>query len=74
MEEELFSHNRAFQGYRYEHGLHPRDVATQSGVPYVTVWSILRNKPVTYAHATQVRAGLRKMTGVPYVGPIATLP
>ena len=65
--------NLPFQAYLTEHQLDPRKVANQAGVPYVTVWSILRNKPVTALHAAQVRNALFWMTGVPYSEWIATL-
>ncbi len=73
MDEEPARGNLALQAYLTEHQLSPRDVATQAGVPYVTVWSILRNKPVTALHAAQVRNALFWMTGVPYSEWIATL-
>jgi len=66
--------NIPFQAYLAHYELQPVDVAVQSGVRYVTVWNILKKKPVTAAHAAQVRRGLQKLTGVPYLGPIETLP
>ena len=63
--------NAAFQAYLQQHHLEVLDVAVRTGVRYLVVWNILHNHPVTSAHATQVRAGLQRMTGIPYEGPIA---
>ena len=66
-------HNITFQAYLDEHRLQLGEIARYAGVPYITVWNILRNKPVTQLHAYAVRASLEKMTGVTYIGPILTL-
>jgi hypothetical protein len=73
MDEARPNYNTVFQDYLRKHNLHPREVAAQSGVPYMTVWNITRNKPVTREHAAQVRTGLQKMTGNYYAGPILML-
>ncbi|HLZ64137.1 MAG TPA: hypothetical protein VKR06_44980 [Ktedonosporobacter sp.] len=72
--QERTSGNTLFQTYVARHRLELQDIAAYSGVRYVTVWNIVKNKPVTVAHAEQVRAGVQRMAGVPYDGPIATLP
>ena len=65
--------NTEFQAYLNEHHLDPREVAVQSHVRYVTVWSILKNSPITSEHAAQVRVGLYHMTGIAYWGWIKVL-
>jgi hypothetical protein len=40
----------------------------------LTVWSLDHGRPVLPLQARQVRRGLYLLTGVPYIGPIATLP
>src|SRR5579859_5651715 len=64
----------AFQGYLKTHRLDPRQVATASGVRYLTVWNIQHGKPVRKEHSLFVRQGLHKMTGTAYTAPITTLP
>jgi hypothetical protein len=62
----------AFHAYLLYHRLTWVQVARAAGVPGVTVWSIDHGFPVLPALAFQVRLGLRKLTGVPYLGPIPT--
>lgn len=64
--------NTAFKTYLDTHGLTASEVAKHCRVRSMTVWNILKNKPVTPAHAAAVRAGLYQLTGVLYKGPIAT--
>jgi hypothetical protein len=66
--------NTAFQAYLTQYKLQSLDVAIHAQVRYVTVWNILRNKPITAEHAALVRAGLQRQTGVAYTGPIVTHP
>jgi hypothetical protein len=63
-----------FHTYLARYRLTWRDVARASGVRCLTVWSIDHGRPVAPLHATQMRRGLYLLTGVPYTGPIATLP
>ena len=63
-----------FQAYLQQHQLNPLDVALASGVRYATVWNIAHHHPVRPAHAALVRAGLQRLTGVPYTTAIALLP
>jgi hypothetical protein len=63
--------NTAFQAYLRQHHLEALDAAIKSGVRYLVVWNILHNHPVTSAQAAQVRAGLQRVTGIAYEGPIA---
>jgi predicted transcriptional regulator len=65
--------NTSFQTYLAQHNLTPLEVAKKAGIHYVTVWNITINRPVTAAHATQVRYALYAITGVAYDGPIATI-
>jgi hypothetical protein len=64
----------AFRSYLARFRLTWMDVARASGVRCLTVWSIDHGRPVLPMHATRVRRGLYLLTGVPYTGPIATLP
>jgi hypothetical protein len=66
--------NTSFQAYLARHNLTPLEVAKKAGIHYVTVWNITINRPVTTVHAAQVRNALYGITGIPYDGPIATLP
>ncbi|HJT55329.1 MAG TPA: hypothetical protein VJ761_02450 [Ktedonobacteraceae bacterium] len=66
--------NITFQAYLQQHQLNPLDVALASGVRYATVWNIAHNYPVRAAHAALVRAGLQRLTGVPYTTAMALLP
>jgi plasmid maintenance system antidote protein VapI len=66
--------NISFQSYLAQYNLTPLEVAKKAGIHYVTVWNITINRPVTVAHATQVRSALYMITGVAYDGPITTLP
>jgi hypothetical protein len=63
--------NTAFQAYLQQHHLEALDVAIKSGVRYLVVWNILHNHPITPDQAAQVRAGLQRMVGIAYEGPIA---
>jgi hypothetical protein len=65
--------NTAFQAYLARYNLTPLEVAKKAGIHYVTVWNITINRPVTSAHAAQVRNAVYVITGVPYDGPITTL-
>jgi hypothetical protein len=64
----------AFHAYLTRFRLTWVDVARASGVRCLTVWSIDHGRPVLPEQATRVRRGLYVLTGVPYTGPIATLP
>jgi hypothetical protein len=63
-----------FQAYLKQHHLNPLHVALTSGVRYATVWNIAHTIPVRAAHAELVRAGLQRLTGIPYTAPIPLLP
>jgi plasmid maintenance system antidote protein VapI len=73
MSERRSQGNVFFQSYLAQYNLTPLEVAKKAGVHYVTVWNITINRPVTAAHAAQIRNALYLITGVPYDGPIATL-
>jgi hypothetical protein len=62
----------AFHAYLFYHRLTWVEVARAAGVPCLTVWSIDHGLAVLPSQAFQVRLGLRKLTGVPYLGPIET--
>ncbi len=62
----------AFHAYLFYHRLTWVEVARAAGVPCLTVWSIGHGLAVLPSQAFQVRLGLRKLTGVPYLGPIPT--
>ncbi len=66
--------NTVFQAYLTHYHLSPLDVSIVSQARYSTVWNILHNKPVKPAHTDLVRAGLQRMTGIPYTAPIEHLP
>jgi hypothetical protein len=70
MEKQQTSINTVFYTYLTHHHITPLDVSIVSQVRYSTVWNILHNKPVKPAHAGLVRAGLQRMTGIPYTAPI----
>lgn len=74
MSERRSQGNVPFQTYLAQYRLTPLEVAKKAGVHYVTVWNISINRPVTAAHAEQIRNTLYAITGVAYDGPIATLP
>lgn len=61
-----------FHAYLLHHRLTWVQVARAAGVPCLTVWSIDHGLAVLASQAFQVRQGLRKLTGVPYLGPIET--
>lgn len=63
-----------FSAYLKHHNLTCIGVARAAGVPAVTVWSIEHGRMVSPTHAQQVRQGLYQLTGVPYQGPIPTIP
>lgn len=63
----------AFQSYVIQHQLSLLDVALAARVRYLTVWRIAHALPVQGRHAALVRAGLQRLTGVPYIASIALL-
>ena len=63
----------AFQSYLTHHQLSLLDVALASSVRYLTVWRIAHALPVEGRHAALVRAGLQRLTGVPYTAGIPLL-
>ena len=63
----------AFQSYMIQHQLSLLDVALASRVRYLTVWRIAHALPVQGRHAALVRAGMQRLTGVPYIDSIALL-
>lgn len=66
--------NLPFRVYLSAHSLSFWDVAQTSGVLYLTTWNIGQNKPIRVEHAARVRAGLFRMTGIVYTGPIVVYP
>jgi hypothetical protein len=70
----LASSTNPLQAYLEYYKLSPLDVALASRVRYLTVWNILKNNPVRGTHAALVRAGLQRLTGIPYTAPIPLLP
>ncbi len=66
--------NLSFRMYLSAHHLSSLDVARMAGVRYFRVWNIEQNIPICSKHVALVRAGLRKMTGVAYTGPIVVHP
>ena len=67
----LPSGNILFRAYLAAHHLNSLAAARLSGVLYITTWNIEQDKPVSLKNAVLVRAGLRRVTGVAYKGPIA---
>ena len=60
-----------FRAYLQRYSLHPLDVALACHVRYLLIWNIQQGNPVTSIQATRVRAGLLKLTGIPFKAPIA---
>ncbi len=63
----------AFRAYLQQYELHPLDVSITSKVRYLSVWNLIKGKPITADHAARVRLGLYIMTSVPYTAPILLL-
>ena len=61
----------SFEQYLQQHHLEPITVSVIAQVRYLTVWNAMKGKPITPAHAAQIRAGVLKLTGVPYTGSFA---
>ena len=64
----------AFRACLQHFGLSLLDVASAAHVRPMTVWNIGRGLPVRAEHALAVRAGLSRLTGVPYTALIPTIP
>jgi hypothetical protein len=64
----------AFEQYLQAHQIEALMVSVAAGVRYLTVWKVLKGKPITVNQAHKIRAGMYSMTGVPYHGPLVTLP
>ena len=65
---------RAFCHYLQYYALSSLDVTLAARVRYASVWNIAHGIAVKSAHANQVRWGLHKLTGVPYMAPIVVTP
>ncbi|HLQ28363.1 MAG TPA: hypothetical protein VK140_03895 [Ktedonobacteraceae bacterium] len=63
----------AFRAYLQQYELHPLDVAITSKVRYLSVWNLMKGKPINADHAARVRFGLYTMTSVLYTAPILLL-
>ena len=57
-----------FEQYLQQHHLEAIRVSVIAQVRYLTVWNALKGKPITPAHAAQIKVGVLKLTGVPYIG------
>lgn len=62
-----------FRAYLQRYHLHPLDVAHASNVRYLTVWNVEQGKPVSRVNVARVRLGLWRLTGVPFMAPLALL-
>jgi hypothetical protein len=58
----------AFQAFMARHGVTLLEVALAAGVRVLTVWRVARDLPISQQQAERVRAGLYRLTGVPYRG------
>jgi hypothetical protein len=56
-----------FRDYLTCHHLSPLQVSQACGVRLLTVWNIQQGNPIRTSQAEQVRRGLYRLTGVPYV-------
>lgn len=59
-----------FPAFLALHELSILDVALAARVRLLTVWKIEHNEPVSLQHAEMVRAGIYRLTGIRYRGPI----
>jgi hypothetical protein len=64
----------AFRTYMQHFDLSTLDVALAAQVRLLTVWNIAQGLPIREEHAQAVRAGLLRLTSVPYTGPIPIIP
>ncbi len=64
----------AFKLYQQHYQLDLIDISLAAGVRYLTVWNIAHGIAVRDAHASFLRLGLWKLTGVPYQAAIYVLP
>ena len=64
----------AFRAYLQRFDLSLLDVALATRVRLLTVWKLAQGLPVREADAQAIRAGLLRLTGLPYSGEIALLP
>ncbi len=64
----------AFRAYAQYFELSPLDVALAAKVRLLAVWKIEQGLPIREADALAVRAGLHRLTGVPYTGLIPIIP
>ena len=66
--------NASFRSYLQRFELSLLDVALAARVRLLTVWRLAQGLPVREADAQMIRAGLLRLTGVPYSGQMALIP
>ena len=64
----------AFRAYAQRFELSLLDIALAAKVRLLTVWNIAHGLPIRAEHAQAVRAGLHRLTGVPYTALIPLIP
>lgn len=62
-----------FAQYLEAHQIEPLELSVVAGVRYLTVWNAMQGYPITEAHAHQIRAGIKRLTGQVYSGTILTI-
>jgi hypothetical protein len=58
----------SFAQYLETHQIEPLQLSVVAGVRYLTVWNALQGYPITEAHAQQIRAAIKQLTGQVYAG------
>lgn len=48
-------------------------LSVMAGVRYLTVWNAMKEHPITQEHAQKIRVALQRMTGMVYIGTLATI-
>lgn len=66
--------NVSVQAYFSFYHLSWREAGQAAGLVLVSVWRVVHNLPVSQVHAAALRAGLHRLTGIAYLGPIPTSP
>lgn len=64
----------AFRAYMQRFELSLLDVALAARVRLLVVWRLTQGLPIHAEHAQALRAGLQRLTGVPYTGRIPLMP
>ena len=60
-----------FERYLRDHDIEPLTLSVIARVRYLTVWRVMKGKPVRRSYATQMIHTATILAGVPYTGQIA---